>query len=455
MVPSTWSCATSCRARRTASSTGSCCARSWQRDAQPTIAGVRHRRRPTAQSAASRSTGSPSGSAATPFFAYDRRLLTERVELLRATLPAGRASSAMRSRRTRCRRSCSTCAASSTRFDVASAREMRIALDTPMPATRVSFAGPGKTEAELTPGGRRRRDDRAGVGDRGRARVARSASALGIRPRVAVRVNPDFQVKGSGCGWAAARSSSASTPSRCRRCCAELAADRRRLPRLPHLRRLAEPQRRDPLRGAAQDGRARPAARRTTPGAGPLPQPRRRLRHPVLRARTSRSTSPRSARTSPTCSTTAIRPRAARGAGRASSSAATSSASAGVYVTRVVDRKESRGKTFLVVDGGMHHQLAASGNFGQVIRRNYPVAVGEPAGRGGRPRRSPSSAACARRSTCSATTSHLPRRRDRRPRRGVPGRRLRPDRQPDRVPGPPGSPSRCSCSVSPIERAGG
>jgi diaminopimelate decarboxylase len=48
----------------------------------------------------------------------------------------------------------------------------------------------------------------------------------------------------------------------------------------------------------------------------------------------------------------------------------------GVYVTRVVDRKVSRGRTFLVVDGGMHHQLAASGNFGQVIRRNYPVAVG-------------------------------------------------------------------------------
>jgi diaminopimelate decarboxylase len=48
----------------------------------------------------------------------------------------------------------------------------------------------------------------------------------------------------------------------------------------------------------------------------------------------------------------------------------------GVYVTRVVDRKESRGKTFLVVDGGMHHQLAASGNFGQVIRRNYPLDIG-------------------------------------------------------------------------------
>ena len=48
---------------------------------------------------------------------------------------------------------------------------------------------------------------------------------------------------------------------------------------------------------------------------------------------------------------------------------------AGIYLTRVVDRKESRGKTFLVVDGGLHHQLAASGNFGQVIRRNYPVVV--------------------------------------------------------------------------------
>ena len=45
-------------------------------------------------------------------------------------------------------------------------------------------------------------------------------------------------------------------------------------------------------------------------------------------------------------------------------------------MTRIVDRKVSRGRTYLVVDGGMHHQLAASGNLGQVIRRNYPIAVG-------------------------------------------------------------------------------
>ena len=48
---------------------------------------------------------------------------------------------------------------------------------------------------------------------------------------------------------------------------------------------------------------------------------------------------------------------------------------AGVYLTRIVDRKVSYGETYLVTDGGLHHQLAASGNFGTVVRRNYPVAI--------------------------------------------------------------------------------
>ncbi|WP_100261190.1 pyridoxal-dependent decarboxylase, exosortase A system-associated [Qipengyuania seohaensis] len=48
---------------------------------------------------------------------------------------------------------------------------------------------------------------------------------------------------------------------------------------------------------------------------------------------------------------------------------------AGIYVTRVIDRKESHGETYLVTDGGLHHQLAASGNFGTVVRRNYPIAI--------------------------------------------------------------------------------
>ncbi|GMN01335.1 pyridoxal-dependent decarboxylase, exosortase A system-associated [Erythrobacter sp. MTPC3] len=48
---------------------------------------------------------------------------------------------------------------------------------------------------------------------------------------------------------------------------------------------------------------------------------------------------------------------------------------AGVYLCRVIDRKESHGMTYLVTDGGLHHQLAASGNFGTVVRRNYPIAI--------------------------------------------------------------------------------
>jgi diaminopimelate decarboxylase len=51
-------------------------------------------------------------------------------------------------------------------------------------------------------------------------------------------------------------------------------------------------------------------------------------------------------------------------------------AEAGIYVTRVIERKISRGQVYLVTDGGLHHHLAASGNFGQVIRKNYPVVIG-------------------------------------------------------------------------------
>jgi diaminopimelate decarboxylase len=48
---------------------------------------------------------------------------------------------------------------------------------------------------------------------------------------------------------------------------------------------------------------------------------------------------------------------------------------AGVYLACVVDRKQSQGETFLIVDGGLNHHLAATGNFGTVVRRNYPVAL--------------------------------------------------------------------------------
>jgi diaminopimelate decarboxylase len=49
---------------------------------------------------------------------------------------------------------------------------------------------------------------------------------------------------------------------------------------------------------------------------------------------------------------------------------------AGIYVTRIIDKKISRNHVYLVADGGLHHHLSASGNFGQVIRKNYPVTIG-------------------------------------------------------------------------------
>ena len=57
-------------------------------------------------------------------------------------------------------------------------------------------------------------------------------------------------------------------------------------------------------------------------------------------------------------------------------------AEAGIYVCQIVDIKESRGKKFVIVNGGLHHHLANSGNFGQVIRKNYPVLVGNKCGQG-------------------------------------------------------------------------
>ena len=149
----------------------------------------------------------------TPYFAYDRRLLTERVELLRATLPSTvKLSYAVKANPMPA--ILHHLAGLVDGMDVASALEMQTALDTGMPAGRISFAGPGKTEAEIV------QAVAAGVTIEMESvmeaqRVIRAGEMLGVRPKAAVRVNPDFQVKGSGMGWAAAHNNSESTPNKC------------------------------------------------------------------------------------------------------------------------------------------------------------------------------------------------------------------------------------------------
>jgi diaminopimelate decarboxylase len=307
----------------------------------------------------------------TPFFAYDRRLLTERVALLRQHLPADlQLSYAIKANPMPALVQHMSVLVDS--FDVASALEMRTALDTTMPANRMSFAGPGKTDTEL------RQAVASGVtieleSDNEAARVARIGSSLGIRPRVAVRVNPDFAVKGSGMRMGGGPQ--------------QFGVDAEKVPALlkeltatdldvlgfhcfagsQNLKAdiIAEAQRRtvELLLRLAEDAVA--PVRYLNLGGGfgiPYTEKDVALDLPVIGENLA------------VLMRDEVRPRLPEARvvielGRFLVG------EAGVYVTRVVDRKESRGKTYLVVDGGMHHQLAASGNLGQVIRRNYPIAV--------------------------------------------------------------------------------
>jgi hypothetical protein len=109
-----------------------------------------------------------------------------------------------------------------------------------------------------------------------------------------------------------------------------------------------------------------------------------------------------------------------------------------VYLARIVDRKESHGQVFLVTDGGLHHQLAASGNFGTVVRRNYPAAIATKFG--AEPEESQSIVGC----LCTpldrlADQAHC-RARGRRPGRDVLRGALRRQRQPGHVPWPGAGP---------------
>jgi diaminopimelate decarboxylase len=307
----------------------------------------------------------------TPFFAYDRGLLTRRIELLRATLPDGiDLSYAVKANPMPAVVQHLSALVDS--FDVASALEMRTALDTPMPASRVSFAGPGKTSAELT------QAVAAGVtiemeSENEAERVVAIGERLGIRPRVAIRVNPDFQVKGSGMRLGGGPQQFGVDSERVPAMLKELAsADLEVLgfhvfAGSQNLRAesICEAQRRT-VELAIRLAADAPAPVRYLNLGGGFGIPYHDKDQPLDLGAVGANLAE--------LLDGAIRPalpdaRVVVELGRYIVG------ECGVYVTRIVDRKQSRGKTFLVVDGGLHHQLAASGNFGQVIRRNYPLAV--------------------------------------------------------------------------------
>lgn len=308
----------------------------------------------------------------TPFFAYDRALLSARVEQLRTTLPAGiELSYAIKANPMPAIVQHLSHLVDA--FDVASALEMRTALDTPMPAHRVSFAGPGKTPAEL------RQAVAAGVTIEMESatearRIAEIGEQLGIRPRVALRVNPDFEVKGSGMRMGGGPQQFGVDAEQVPDLLAELAKTDLDLLGFhifagsQNLRAeiLCEAQRKTvDLVLRLAEHMASPVRYLNIGGGFGIPYFDRD--EPLDLAAIGANLAD--------LLENAIRPnlpeaRVVVELGRYIVG------ECGVYVTRVVDRKVSRGRTYLVVDGGLHHQLAASGNFGQVIRRNYPLAVG-------------------------------------------------------------------------------
>jgi diaminopimelate decarboxylase len=256
-------------------------------------------------------------------------------------------------------------------IDVASAGEMKLALAAGAEASEVSFAGPGKRDAELTAA------IDAGVTinleSEGEAeRALAIGRARGRRPRLAVRVNPDFEIKGSGMrmgGGAKPFGIDAERVPALVRSLVEHGAEWRGF----HIfagsqalgpEALIEAQRATLALAAELSDAAGHAPPLVNLGGG-FGIPYFAGEQPLDIERVAAALLPQLHDLPPVLANSGFAIELGRWLVGES----------GVYLTRIVDRKVSHGKTFLVTDGGMHHQLAASGNFGQVIRRNYPIAI--------------------------------------------------------------------------------
>ncbi len=306
----------------------------------------------------------------TPFYAYDRRLITDRIDYLRECLPpelhlhyaikANPMPAVVQH-----------LAGLIDGFDLASAGEMKTALDTTMPAAKISIAGPGKTDKEL------RQAIAAAItinleSEGEMRRAALIGAQLGITPRVAVRVNPDYDLKSSGMKMGGGPKPFGVDAERVPAMLKEMAAMNLEFvgfhifwgsqnlnpeaimeaheKTLELAIRLSDATDRQPHHLNIGGGLGIPYF----PGEARLDL--RPIGDNLNRLITAfKQKLP---------ATTLITELGRFIVGEA-----------GLYICRVIDIKESRGEKFLVTDGGLHHHLAASGNFGQVIRKNYPVAI--------------------------------------------------------------------------------
>ena len=307
----------------------------------------------------------------TPFYAYDRQLITNRVTLLRKYLPP----------EVQIRYSMKAnpmpavvqhLAAIVDGIDVASAGELRVALDTPILPSQISFAGPGKKDNELSCA------IASGItlnmeSEQEMERIAILGQHLGICPKVAIRVNPDFELKSSGMRMSGGAK--------------QFGVDADRIPSmLARIRILKlnfegfhifcgsqnlnataiqEAQEKTIQLGLSLAKQASCSIRLLNIGGGfGVPY------FPGDKELDLKSVCKNLHRLINETKKHAPNTRIEIELGRYIV------AESGIYVCRVLERKISRKRVFLITDGGLHHHLAASGNFGQVIRKNYPVVVG-------------------------------------------------------------------------------
>jgi diaminopimelate decarboxylase len=307
----------------------------------------------------------------TPFFAYDRGLLRSRVAALRAVLPkAVKLHFAMKANPMPA--VVSFMAGLVDGIDVASGGELKVALDAGADPAEVSFAGPGKRDPEL------RQAVASGVlvnveSMREIPVLAAASQALGMPARVAVRVNPDFELKGSGMKMGGGPKQFGIDAEQVPQAL-KMVADAGLQFEGYHLFAGSQNLRADSICEAQQKSyelALRLAEHAPSPvrflnlgggfGIPYFPGEQRLDLAPI--GHNLQGLVERAATEMPQAHIVIELGRYLVG-------------EAGLYVTRVVDRKVSRGQVYLVCDGGLNHQLSASGNFGQVVRKNYPATIG-------------------------------------------------------------------------------
>ena len=307
----------------------------------------------------------------TPFYAYDRGLLHSRAAELRKILPAEvRLHYAIKANPMPAL--VAFMAGRVDGMDVASGAELTVALDAGCDPREVSFAGPGKSEVELA------QAVAAGVlvnveSPREVHLLAQASERLRRPARVAVRVNPDFELKSSGMKMGGGPKQFGIDAEQAPAVLDEIG--RRGLGFEGfHIFSGSQNLRADAICEAqtnALELAIRLAAHAPAPvqsvnlggGFGIAYFPGERPLDVAPIGEHLRGVVAAAKERLPSATLVIELGRYLVG-------------EAGVYVCRVLDRKVSRGEVFLVTDGGLHHHLAASGNFGQVIRKNYPVEIG-------------------------------------------------------------------------------